>query len=294
MHHVILGAGGIGGLMGACLAHAGERITMVVREAALATFPDRLHLESTFGTFDEPVAHTAVAPSGDVLWVTVKATQLEQALRSVPPSNSYRGVVPLLNGTDHIERLRRRFGQEVVIPATIAVESERVAPGRISQPSPFSRLSVASQGRPLLEGTLDQLQKIGFICRFVDSEATLLWQKLVFLAPIALSTTAADGTIGDVVSNAGRRKLLEAAVQEACEIATAEGAKVDQKLTFETMVSLPGTMRSSMQKDVQQGNPPELDAIAGPILRGGERHHIPTPAIQALVTAIESKAHLRA
>jgi 2-dehydropantoate 2-reductase len=138
------------------------------------------------------------------------------------------------------------------------------------------------------------LQKIGFICRFVDNEATLLWQKLVFLAPIALSTTAVGGTIGDVVSNAERRRLLDDAVQEACAIAMAEGAKVDSKLTFDTMLSLPGGMRSSMQKDVQQGNPPELDAIAGPILRGGERHHIPTPAIQALVTTIERKVHLRA
>jgi 2-dehydropantoate 2-reductase len=294
MHHVILGAGGIGGLMGACLAHAGEHVTLVVRESAVATFPDRICLESTFGTFNEPVDHTAVAPSGDVLWVTVKATQLEQALRSVPQTSSYRGVVPLLNGTDHVERLRARFGREVVIPATIAVESERVAPGRISQPSPFCRLSVAGQGRQLLEGTLEQLQKIGFVCRFVDSEATLLWQKLVFLAPIALSTTAVGGTIGDVVSNAERRKLLEESVKEACAIAAAEGAKVDPKLTFETMASLPGGMRSSMQKDVQQGNPPELEAIAGPILRGGARHHIPTPATRALVAAIEPNAHLRA
>lgn len=287
MHHVILGAGGIGGLMGACLAHAGERVTMVVRDSATAGFPDRLHLESTFGTFDEPVEHTAQAPSGDVLWVTVKATQLRTALPSVPQKSVYRGVVPLLNGTDHVALLRSRFGEGLVIPATIAVESERIAPGRISQPSPFCRLSVAIQGRALLEGTLDRLQTIGFICRFVDGEATLLWQKLVFLAPIALSTTAAGGTIGEVLENAERKKLLEDSIHEACAVAMAEGAKVDAKLTFDTMHSLPGFMRSSMQKDVECGNPPELQAIAGPILDAGVRHKIPTPATQALVSMIE-------
>ena len=275
--------------MGACLAHAGERVTMVVRDSAMAAYPDRLHLESTFGTFDEPVEHTMQAPSGDVLWVTVKATQLKHALLSVPPNSFYRGVVPLLNGTDHVAELRSRFGGDVVIPATIAVESERVAPGRISQPSPFCRLSVAGQGRSLLEGTLDHLQKIGFICRFVDNEATLLWQKLVFLAPIALSTTAAGAAIGDVIQNVERRKLLEDSIQEACTVATAEGAKVDAKLTFDTMQSLPGFMRSSMQKDVERGNPPELQAIAGPILKAGARHHIPTPATQTLVSTIERK-----
>jgi len=267
---------------------------MVVRDSALASFPAELHLESTFGTFDEPVAHTAIATSADVLWVTVKATQLDQALRSIPQSSTYRGVVPLLNGTDHVALLRERFGEDVVIPATIAVESERVAPGRISQPSPFSRLSVASRGKPLLEGTLDQLQKIGFICRFVDSEATLLWQKLVFLAPIALSTTAASAPIGEVVANADQRKLLEDCVQEACAVASAEGAKVDATVTFGAMLSLPGFMRSSMQKDVERGNPPELEAIAGPILRCGARHHTPIPATRQLVAMIEAKTQKRA
>jgi 2-dehydropantoate 2-reductase len=45
-------------------------------------------------------------------------------------------------------------------------------------------------------------------------------------------------------------------------------------------------MRSSMQKDVAAGRPPELDAIAGPILRGGKQHDLKTPATQGLVGEI--------
>jgi 2-dehydropantoate 2-reductase len=46
-------------------------------------------------------------------------------------------------------------------------------------------------------------------------------------------------------------------------------------------------MRSSMQKDVERGNPPELDAIAGLILRGARRHGIEVPATKKLVAAVE-------
>jgi 2-dehydropantoate 2-reductase len=294
MHHVILGPGGIGGLMGACLAHSGEQVTMVVRPTAFASFPDRLHLESTFGTFDEPVGRGTSAPSADVLWVTVKATQLEAALRSVPESSVFRGVVPLLNGVDHVAVLRARFGQDVVIPATIAGESERIAPGRISHPSPFARLSVSSCGRGLLTGTLEQLEKIGFMYRFVDDDATLLWSKLVFLAPIALTTTAAGAPIGQVAVDPERSQQLEACVQEVCAVAMAEGAKVDPSLTLRGILSLPAGTRSSMQKDVGQGNPPELDAIAGPILRGAAQHHVPVPVTQALAALVARRSQTHA
>jgi ketopantoate reductase len=49
-------------------------------------------------------------------------------------------------------------------------------------------------------------------------------------------------------------------------------------------------MRSSMQKDVKRGNAPELDAIAGPILRGGQRHRIDVPTTKTLVAAVERRA----
>jgi len=290
MHHAILGPGGIGGLIGACLVHAGERVTMVVRPNALADFPNHLHLESTFGTFDVPVERASSVPPADVLWITVKAAQLAEGLRSVPDAKVVGTVVPLLNGIDHIAILSDRFGAEKVIPATIAGESERVAPGRISHPSPFSRLNVAERGRDRLAGTLAKLQEIGFTCRFVADEATLIWSKLAMLAPVALSTSAAAAPIGGVVDDPQRRRELEACVQEVCAVATAEHAKVDAAATLAGILSLPPGMRSSMQKDVERGNPPELDAIAGPVLRGGTRHGIPVPVTGSLAAAVERRS----
>jgi 2-dehydropantoate 2-reductase len=59
LKHAILGAGGIGGLIGACLARSGESVTMVVRPEALAGYPDQLRLESAFGNFSVPVSPRA-------------------------------------------------------------------------------------------------------------------------------------------------------------------------------------------------------------------------------------------
>jgi 2-dehydropantoate 2-reductase len=116
-----------------------------------------------------------------------------------------------------------------------------------------------------------------------------MWTKIVFLAPIALATTAFDQPVGGVMSNPESKAQWESCVREACAVATAEGAKVDANAVFAGMSRAPYGMRSSMQKDVDRGNPPELDAIAGPILRGGSRHGIEVRATRKLVDAVEAR-----
>jgi 2-dehydropantoate 2-reductase len=290
MRHAILGAGGVGGLMGACLAHAGASVTMVVRRETLQNYPRQLSLESPFGNFAVDVAVAAEVPAVDVLWITVKATQLDAALSAIRNPDAITAIVPLLNGIDHVALLRARYGAGHVIPATIAVETERTSPGHIVQRSPFVRLNVSSAGRTLLGGTLDELQQMGFTCRFIDDESTLMWGKLVFLAPFALSTTAANKTVGEIFSDPQWRTLGEACVREACAVALAEGAKVDAESILAWVKTTPAGMRSSMQKDVERGNPLELDAIAGPILRAAARHGIEIPATKKLVAAVEERA----
>jgi 2-dehydropantoate 2-reductase len=290
MRHAILGAGGVGGLIGACLANAGGSVTLVVRREALAQYPQQLRLESAFGNFTVDVSVAADVPPVDVLWITVKATQLEPALTAFGNPDAVPAIVPLLNGIDHVALLRSKYGSGSVIPATIAVETERVSPGHTVHRSPFARLNVSSAGRALLGSTIDQLQQIGFACRFFDDEPTLMWGKLVFLAPFALTTTAADKTTGEVIADPSWKSQLEACVREACAVAVAEGAKVDPEAILTGMRTMPANMRSSMQKDVEQHKPPELDAIARPILRGGRRHGIEVPATKKLVAGVEQRA----
>lgn len=290
MKHAILGAGGIGGLIGACLARSGASVTMVVRPESLAHYPEQLQLESAFGNFTVPVSRAAEVPPADMLWIAVKATQLEAALASFTKPGAVGAIVPLLNGIDHLALLRARYGDSRVIAATIAVESERVSAGHIIHRSPFANLNMSSAGRTLLGATLDELQKMGFTCRFIDHEPTLMWSKLVFLAAFALSTTAADKTTGEILGDPTWRQLGLSCIREASAVANAEGAKIDADAVIAAVVKMPGNMRSSMQKDVDQGKTPELDAIAGPILRGAARHGIDVPAAKKLVALVEQRS----
>jgi 2-dehydropantoate 2-reductase len=92
-----------------------------------------------------------------------------------------------------------------------------------------------------------------------------------------------------VVGDPARRQRLEASVREACAVAAASGAAVAAEPVIALLTGLPPAMRASMQKDVEAGRPPELDAIAGPILRGAQAHRLPVPATQELVAAVRRR-----
>lgn len=293
MRHGILGPGGVGGLIGAVLADAGEDVTLIVRAGTETLYAPELSLTSPFRNITPPVSIVAkLTKPIDVLWITVKAPQLSAALNDVPRQSQIKAVVPLLNGIDHVELLRMRFGREFVVPATIAVESERVGPGKIVQRSSFVRLNVLSSGRESLVGATEILQKFGFECAFVDDETTLLWGKLVFLAPLALSTAANRSPIGEVLADPGKAARLAACVAEVCEVAVRCGAKVGAIAILAGIKALPPGMRSSMEKDLANGKAPELDSIAGPILRAAERYDVPAEATLQLYRDVIRQSNL--
>src|SRR5438105_12568667 len=115
MEHAILGAGGVGGLVAGVLAQAGEPVTLVVRPEATADYPEKLCLQRpATGEQEFAMAHTALLDHPvDVLWITVKATQLGAALQQVPGAPAAT-VIPLLNGIDHVALLRSRYGTDKV------------------------------------------------------------------------------------------------------------------------------------------------------------------------------------
>jgi 2-dehydropantoate 2-reductase len=264
----------------------------VLRPEALKDYPAELSLESPLGLFSVPVDRAAsVAVPYDVLWITVKATHLESALRSVTVDpNQIGAVVPLLNGIDHVSLLRARFGHDRVVPASIGVEAERAAPGKIIHRGMAIRLTFSSIGEERLASTAEEFRKFGFACQFVADEMKILWTKLSILAPFALTTTATGLTIGEVISDPAWRKRLEAVAREVAAVGTASGTPLDSSLIIPFFDKTPPGGRSSMQKDVAAGNPPELDGIAGPILRRAEEHGIDVPVTRELVAMIRGKS----
>jgi 2-dehydropantoate 2-reductase len=289
MRHAVLGAGGVGAFLGAALARAGRDVLLLMREESLARYDGVVHVESVLlGDFDAQLSAAATLEEPvDVVWVTTKAPQLAEALERVPEGAADdSAVVPLLNGLDHVEVLRGRFGAAAVLPASIAIESERVEPGIVRQLSRFAITTLSPA--PQSEEIRSELVDAGIQASIGEDEASVLWRKLSLLAPIALTTTLRGSTLDAVVADPAWRVRLEECTREVVAAAGGDGVVLDADAIIAQIESVPPGMRSSMQKDREAGRPTEIDAIGGSVLRAAARHGFDAPITQALVDGIRA------
>ena len=289
----VLGPGGVGGLLAALFARAGATVTCLGGPGTAEHLRTTgLRVESgQFGDFTTPVdAAERLTHPVDVLFVTVKATQLDAALDRAPADVLGDAlVVPLLNGFEHVDLLRRRYPGAGVVPATIRVESTRTAPGVVRHGSPFVTVElVAVDGlEQRVQRLADALQQVSVTARVGADEQAALWGKLNFLAPLALLTTAAQATAGEVRES--RREDLVAIVGEVAAVARAEGAPADEDQVVSFFDGVPAGMRSSMQRDGAAGRPIELDAIGGAVVRAATRHGIAVPVTARYVDELRER-----
>jgi 2-dehydropantoate 2-reductase len=292
----VLGPGGVGGFVAAALAHAGSDVTVVARPPTAAAIGAGLHVSSTLlGSFKaHPLAVSELQPASgdggiDVLIVATKATGLAQALERVP-AGAPALVVPLLNGVEHLDTLRRRFGGERVVAAVIRIDSDRPRPAEIVHVSPGARIDIAGpapgQTQPLVDALATELGDAGLEVRLGAPEADVMWSKLARLCPLALTTTASDRQLGEVRSDPRWRSAMVNAVSETVEVGQHEGATLSAADTIAELDAAHPELGSSMQRDVRAGREPELDAIAGAVIRAGARHELRCPTIQWLAERV--------
>ncbi len=290
----MLGPGGVGGFVAAALARAGEPVEVVAREnTAELIARDGIGVRSvTLGEFLARMpARSRLTDEVDVLFVATKATGLASALDRIAAAPGL--VVPLLNGLDHIQLLRQRFGSDRVPAAVIRIESDRPAPGQVVQTSPAVRVDMAAAdpgAAARLPAVAEALDRAGIPARIGASEAEVMWSKLVRLNSLACTTAVSGEPIGFVRSDPEWRVRLIACVEETAAAARAEGAPIDPAATLAELDGAHPSLGSSMQRDLAAGRTPELDAIQGSVIRAAARHGLACPTVSELTRQIASAA----
>jgi 2-dehydropantoate 2-reductase len=295
MKVAVLGPGGVGGLIAGALDRAGSEVVVLARESTAAVIAQRgLRVDSV--TLGRLVAHPRalerLQEPVDALLVATKASGLEAALERIETEPKL--VLPLLNGLDHIQLLRERFAPSSVLAGSIRVEADRPEPGVVLHTSPFLLVNMASAS-PAMEAPMtalaQQLSDAGIPSRVLDSEAQVMWSKLVRLNALACTTSAYDKLLGEIRSTTQLRAELVGAIEEGCAVGRAEGAPdVDPSTAVAELDRAHDTLGSSMQRDIAAGRTPELDAIPGSVLRAASRHGVECPTIERLVVMIADRA----
>ena len=116
-----------------------------------------------------------------------------------------------------------------------------------------------------------------------------MWTKFVFIAPMSGLGAATRVPIGGWRSMPETRKLATRAVREVIALAAARGVTLAPdalELTLKRFDGLAPESTASMQRDVIEGRPSELEAQLGAVVRMGAESNVPTPVHDVLYAAL--------
>ena len=298
MRIAIMGVGGVGGYFGGLLAQAGADVTFIARGEHLRAMREYgLRVESVHGDFTvAPVQATddpaAIGPVDTVIFAT-KTYQLDAAAQAMRPLiGPGTTVLPLHNGVDAAERTATIVGHAHVLGGVCYVGSQILAAGVIMQISQFRRVVVGELDGPItprVERIVAVLRRAGAAAEASDDIQKMRWTKFAFIAPFSGVGAVTRVPAGEIVACPEARALAAAAVAEVEAVARAKGVALDADITPKTVAfidNLTPLQIASMQRDVLDGRPSELESMIGAVVRFGAELGVPTPAFGFFYAAL--------
>ncbi|XXF75458.1 ketopantoate reductase family protein [Myxococcaceae bacterium GXIMD 01537] len=314
MRFAIVGSGAVGGYFGAKLVRAGHEVTFLARGAHLKALRERgLEVQGPLGDFLVPVRAEEDAsrvPPVDVVLLAVKtydnATALPMVKTLLSTSSPGAGeglpvVLPLQNGVDSPSQLAAEVGESSVLGGFAYISTTLVRPGVILQTGTHQRIGLGeffgdtSRLSPRVEALRDALAGAGVEVLAEPDARVPLWEKFIFLVPLAGFTGAARVPVGSLRSDAHIRASYRAAIEEVLQVARAEGVPVaiEADDIERQVATLPATARSSLLADLESGKPIEVEALQGSVARRGRALGVRTPVIDTLYAVLKPHEHGR-
>jgi 2-dehydropantoate 2-reductase len=312
MKIAVVGAGAIGGYLGAKLSLAGEEVTFIARNknlAAINAHGFKLILEDGSEQHAASVrAVQAMADAGpqDAVLLTLKAHQVRDVL---PELRALFGpdtmVVTMINGlpwwyfhklagpyegrqlesVDPGGVIAQHIEPERVIGSVVYPAAELVSPGlvKVIEGNRFTLGEPDGSRSPRIEALSQAMMKAGFkspVSKDIRGEIWVkLWGNLSF-NPISALTHA---TLQDICRFPASRELAASMMREAQ--ALAEKLGVEFKISLDKRIAgaeAVGAHKTSMLQDVEAGRALELEALVGSVVELGRITGTPTPTIDAV------------
>ncbi len=298
MRIAIYGAGGVGGYFGGRLAKSGQNVTFIARSKHLqAILNQGLHVESHKGDFVIHPARAASTPDEvgpvDVVLTAVKAWQVPEIAETLFPmfdSNTF--VVPLENGVEAADQIAAIAGKERVAGGFCKIISYIASPGHIKHAGaePFVAFGeLDNRKSERIEALRDAFAAAEVMVKVPEDIHAAIWEKFLFIASVSGVGAVTRASIGTLRSLPETRNMLEEAMYEIYKVATARGIRLPETVIAKTMGfvdQLPPDGTASMQRDIMEGKPSELESQNGAVVRFGKETGVPTPVHTFLYSSL--------
>jgi 2-dehydropantoate 2-reductase len=301
MKILIVGAGAIGGFLGAKLHQAGADITYLLRERRYQHIQKKgLMVETPKGSFTvrpDVVLANQLEPIYDLIILACKAFDLNDALNSIVRASSRGVILPFLNGYSHLDILDRQFGKERVMGGIAHIAATISESGAIQQLTALNSFTIGHRapGQEALSHELFALcKKADFDSFYKENIEQALWDKWVFLATLAGMTTLCRGSVGEIEATPYGKDLSKQMFAECCAIAAGQGYKIAEKTqlsSLEILTEEESPFTASMLRDLLARKKNEYQHILGDLIGFTSNGSIDCPLLKIAYThmAVESK-----
>lgn len=288
MNIVVIGAGGVGGYFGGKLAQSGNNVTFLVREKhQKAIQKNGLQVKSLNGDFTvHPTATTSVnnIAAPDLIILGVKSWQVIDVAQQIQPIVGAKTMVlPLQNGADNADKLRSVLPEENVLAGLCKIVSKVESPGIINHFA-FEPEIIFGEYDNRQSERVQHLKEVFDKANFKNTLAkdihVAIWKKFLFITTISGIAALTRTVFGDMREEEGIREIMYQTAHEIIQIANAKNIAL-QKGDIHNVLKAVDTMRyettASMQRDIMEGKPSELENFNGYIVQQGKLFNIDTP-----------------
>ena len=300
MRVLVVGAGAIGGYFGGRMLQASRDITFLVRPKRASELASAgLVIKSPNGdvTLKNPptVQADKLSEKFDVVLLSCKAFDLEDAIKSFAPAvGSDTSIIPLLNGMRHLDVLDKKFGAARVLGGLCAIAATLNEAREVVQLAPMQSLTFGERDG----GMSDRVRAIAEVfvadnTGAVASEHIMrdMWEKWVFLATLAASTSLMRTSVGNILAAPGGSDFLLGMLDECSAVSTAEGYAPGGPFFQRTrgfLTTEGSPMTASMFRDIKAGLPVEADHVIGDLIARADAAKIPVPKLRTAYTHLKA------
>jgi 2-dehydropantoate 2-reductase len=309
-HIVVIGLGGVGGYFGFKINQTNENLQQhilsfvaraetykKVKEDGLTLIsPEHINKQTRP---DAVYEHISDIVNPDLVMICVKEYDLERVcsqLKEVITNETI--LLPMMNGVDIYDRVRKIIPENVVLPSCIYVASHIKEKGIVEHKGKAGKLIIGRDPEHFsapVDWVINVMKESGIDFDFKDNSLIDIWTKFIFVASFGLVTAKYNSSIGTVCKDPLQKSEAAEIMKEIQLIATKKEIHLGEDIinkTFEKASTFPPETPTSLQLDINSGKDnSELELFAGAILKYGKELGIQVPATQKIYKELKAKVN---
>jgi 2-dehydropantoate 2-reductase len=300
----ILGLGGVGGYFGGLLAKAyykSDEVEVIflargATQSAIAENGLKIITDET-----ETIVHPKLVSNNpdeigelDYLICATKTYDIEESLLSFQKCIAPKTIIlPLYNGVDAPERIKKIFPENEILQGCVYIVSMIHSPGTIRKIGFYEKLFFGSKTASVsklheLQSILETAKIESYLVENIDET---VWEKFIFISALASTTSYLNQNIGDILNNPESKAIYIALLHEIDAVARAKGLQLPENIVADTILKLEKTPKdatSSMHRDLLAGRNIEAISLTQFVVDQAKKYGVKTPFYEKIAIALLS------